>query len=88
MADPETTALIITATGTAVSGGILAIARLIDAISGFLESRRDGGGGSGKRNDLRRARKLEKQAQELRDKHRRDDDGSGVVPFEQAWVTG
>lgn len=89
MADP---AVLTTAIGTAVTGGLLSVARIIEAVSNYLDARNDSGGGKSSRRgkDLRRARKLEKQAQDLRSRYRTDDDGDGptVLPFEQAWVTG
>lgn len=87
MADPATTALVITAAGTAISGGILAIARLIESISTFMEARRGGDSGGSRRRELQRARKYEKQAQDIRDKYRADSNDDRIVPFEQAWVT-
>lgn len=92
MADPGNAAVLVTAIGTAVTGGILAVARLIEVISDFVESRRDGGSGGGgqTRRALRRARRYERKAKDIRDHYRHDDDdhgsGGAVVPFEQAWV--
>jgi len=85
VADAATTAFVITAAGTALSGGLLGIARIIEAIGNIMDARR--GGGSGKRRELQRARKYEKQAQDIRDKYRNGDDGDRIVPFDQAWVT-
>jgi len=85
VADAATTALVITAAGTALSGGLIGIANIIEAVANIMDARR--GGDGGKRRELRRARKYEKQAQDIRDKYRSNDDPDRIVPFDQAWVT-
>jgi hypothetical protein len=86
VADAATTALVITAAGTAISGGLLGIARIIEAVSNFMEARRGDGSGGNKRRELQRARRYEKQAQDIREKYSGNDDDR-IVPFEQVWVT-
>lgn len=83
MADP---AVLSTAIGTAVTGGLLATAKIIDAVSNFIDARRDrnNGGSNRQRRDVRLARTYEDRADKLRDPYRREDDSG---PFEQALVT-